>query len=149
MGTMEAFNADIIDLVTKLEELKMVVRQADGEFESLEQQHLPEETSGTLENVATLENKIKQIQHENEQLSIKMSNMHIEVSTAKEEQENLKEMKNQLAIKVEESKKKAGFLAERKARKEEVTKAEAELKNLHQKAIDEEQGRSHEIAKIN
>ena len=58
-------------------------------------------------------------------------------------------MKNQLAIKVEEAKKKAGILAERKARKEEVTKAEAELKNLHQKAIDEEQGRSHEIAKIN
>ena len=75
--TIEACNSNIINLVTQMEQLKMTLKQADDEFNSLEQQQVSGESIETLENVKALESKIKQTELENIELANSMTKMQM------------------------------------------------------------------------
>ena len=98
--TMEACNSDIINLVTQMEQLKMTLKQADDEFNSLEQQQVSGESVETLENVNALESKIKQTELENNDLANSMTKMQMDNAAAEDAQEKLKQLKSQLAMQV-------------------------------------------------
>ena len=98
--TIEACNSDIINLVTQMEQLKMTLKQADDEFNSLEQQQVSGESIETLENVNSLENKIKQTERENNELANNMTKLQMDNAAAEDAQEKLKQVKNQLAMQV-------------------------------------------------
>ena len=98
--TIEACNSDIINLVTQMEQLKMTLKQADDEFNSLEQQQVSGESIETLENVNALESKIKQTERENNELANSMTKMQMDNAAAEDAQEKLKQIKIQLAKQV-------------------------------------------------
>ena len=98
--TIEACNSDIINLVTQMEQLKMTLKQADDEFNSLEQQQVSGESIETLENVKALESKIKQTELENNELANNMTKLQMDNAAAEDAQEKLKQLKNQLAMQV-------------------------------------------------
>ena len=98
--TIEACNSNIINLVTQMEQLKMTLKQADDEFNSLEQQQVSGESIETLENVKALESKIKQTELENNELANSMTKMQMDNAAAEDAQEKLKQLKNQLAMQV-------------------------------------------------
>ena len=98
--TIEACNSDIINLVTQMEQLKMTLKQADDEFNSLEQQQVSGESIETLENVKALESKIKQTELENNELASNMTKLQMDNAAAEDAQEKLKQLKNQLAMQV-------------------------------------------------
>ena len=98
--TIEACNSDIINLVTQMEQLKMTLKQADDEFNSLEQQQVSGESIETLENVKALESKIKQTELENNELANSMTKMQMDNAAAEDAQEKLKQLKHQLAMQV-------------------------------------------------
>ena len=98
--TIEACNSDIVNLVTQMEQLKMTLKQADDEFNSLEQQQVSGESIETLENVKALESKIKQTELENNELANNMTKFQMDNAAAEDAQEKLKQLKNQLAMQV-------------------------------------------------
>ena len=98
--TIEACNSDIINLVTQMEQLKMTLKQADDEFNSLEQQQVSGESVETLENVNALESKIKQTERENNEFANNMTKLQMDNAAAEDAQEKLKQIKNQLAMQV-------------------------------------------------
>ena len=69
-------------------------------------------------------------------------------SVATAETENLKKVKDQLVLDIEEAKKIAEHLAERKKEKSALLSVNDELKSLKQKAMDEEKQKSLEIGRI-
>ena len=69
-------------------------------------------------------------------------------SLATAETENLKKVKDQLVLDIEEAKKIAEHLAERKKEKSALLSVNDELKSLKQKAMDEEKQKSLEIGRI-
>ena len=98
--TIEACNSDIVNLVTQMEQLKMTLKQADDEFNSLEQQQVSGESIETLENVKALESKIKQTELENNELANNMTKFQMDNAAAEDAQEKLKQLKSQLAMQV-------------------------------------------------
>ena len=98
--TIEACHSDIINLVIQMEQLKMTLKQADDEFNSLEQQQVSGESIETLENVKALESKIKQTEFENNELANSMTKLQMDNAAAEDAQEKLKQLKNQLAMQV-------------------------------------------------
>ena len=60
--SMETCNSDMINMVTKMEELKISLRKAEDEAESLNKLGGSLEPTQSPENVKTLEEQISQIQ---------------------------------------------------------------------------------------
>jgi len=147
--SMETCNSDMINMVTKMEELKIAMQQANDELETLNQQGISFTPTKSLENVESLENQIMQIQGEIKEITNQVNQTQKDKAVATEENENLKKDKNQLTMDIEEAQKKANHLAERRTVKLALVSAENELKSLKQKSMDEEQQKLQEIAKIN